>query len=140
MNKPMCLFPECATVYPTLLAVYGQRATIGSMDDQKGLLDEAMQSFGGTDDAVNHLREMFQSYLHLTIQRDRLRLVTADHATCAYPEEPRTALDLYVIAKREREVLDAILAIQREIAGIGKQADGTHRRTCDICNKSHKNL
>ena len=104
------------------------------MDDQKEILDEAMESFGGSDEAVNHLREMFRDYAHLIVQRDRLRLVTVDHATFISPEEQRTELDVYVIAKREREVLDAILEIKKEIAGIGKKVDTTHRRTCDICN------
>ena len=125
--KAICIFPECATIYPVLLGVYVQRAVTGRMDDQKEILDEAMQDFGGTDDAVNHLREMFKDYAHLIVQRDRLQLMPVDH-------EERTPLDLWVAAQRKREVLDAILEIERELVGIGKKADTTHRRTCDICN------
>ena len=131
--KAICLFPECATVYPTLLTIYAQRAIDGRMDDQKEILDESMQNFGGTDEQINAMRDMFKDYAHLIVQRDRLQLVAVD-------QDKRTALDLYVIAKRERDVLDGIRDIVSYVSRAGARADTTHRRTCDICNKSHKNL
>jgi hypothetical protein len=153
--KPFCIFPNCTWLYPDLLSTFVNHATSSKAPKPEECLDMAMSSFGGSDEGVQRIRDMFERYLSLSIQDQWLglqpstRTFVADLDDLAQTGQPEVKLcDVSealrnlirtIAAKRDAAVRHEMRDIVDEMRIIGKSADVTHRRTCDVCNSS-KNL